>query len=77
VEKYIATLPGKPGILMNRDMNDYLDPKTHWHTHHAGRKGEVGGFRAWLTAQQIQDVEQRLSSIYSFERLSLVSEHAP
>jgi hypothetical protein len=59
VEKYIATLPGKPGIPVSQDSTDYLDPATHWHTHHAGRKGEVGGFRNRLTANQIQEIEQR------------------
>lgn len=73
VEKYIATLPGKLGILVNPTKSDYLDAETHWHTHHAGRKGEVGGYRGWLQEDQIKDIEERLSYLYSFERLTLVT----
>jgi len=76
VEKYIKTLPGKPGVLMNPAMHDYLDPETHWHTHHANRKGEIGGFRKWLREKQIQEIEQRFSGVYAFERLTLSSNEA-
>jgi len=73
VEKYIATLPRKPGMKVNPETKDFYDPKTHWHTHHAGRTGESGSFQSCLTATQITEVEKRLSKLYSFERHALIS----
>jgi len=73
VEKYIATLPRRPRMKMNPETKDFYDPKTHWHTHHAGRTGESGGFQDCLTAAQIKEVEQRLKGLYSFERQALIS----
>jgi len=66
VERYIATLPARPGVLVSTDARDYLDPATHWHTHHAGRQGVVGGFAGFLTAAQEQAVRARVSDVYRF-----------
>jgi hypothetical protein len=64
VEAYIATLPRRRDVLVNTDKSDYLDPKTHWHTHHAGRRGEVGSFKACLSDAQVVTVAERLSDVY-------------
>jgi hypothetical protein len=33
---------------------------THWHTHHAGRTGEIGRWRQMLTEEQVLEVERLL-----------------
>jgi hypothetical protein len=61
VERQIAALPRKRGVLINKASGDLLDPATHWHSHHAGRTGEVGRWRRTLTASQVSEIEQRLA----------------
>jgi len=56
VERRIAALPTTPGTLINRTTGDQLDPQTQWHTHHAGRTGEIGRWRRHLTAEQARTV---------------------
>jgi hypothetical protein len=60
VEKYIANLVRRPGVLENPQSGDRLDPVTHWHTHHAGRTGEIGKWRRVLSAAQIEKIEQTI-----------------
>ncbi len=60
IEKYIAGMARKPGILINRVNGDLLDPSTHWHSHHANRTGEVGRWRRILTPEQVGEVQTRL-----------------
>jgi hypothetical protein len=60
VEKYIANLPGLPGVLENPESGDLLDPVTHWHSHHAGRTGEIGKWRRVLSLAQIEHIERRM-----------------
>ena len=60
VERFIAELPRLPDVLMHRPTGDMLDPTTHWHTHHAGRTGEVGRWKRTLTAEQVREIEARL-----------------
>ena len=60
VERYIAGLRGKPGVLIHKESGDLLDPATHWHTHHANRTGEVGRWKRTLTAAQAAEVNARL-----------------
>jgi len=67
VETYIATLPRRRDVLVNKDKSDYLDPKTHWHTHHAGRRGEVGSFNGYLSDAQALTVIERLSGVYRIQ----------
>lgn len=67
VEKYIAGLPKMPGVLQDRVSGDRLDPKTHWHTHHSGRSGEIGRWRRQLTPAQIAEVEARLADCFGFK----------
>ena len=66
VEKYIATLPKLPGVLQDKVSGDRLDPRTHWHTHHAGRSGEIGRWRRDLSAEQAATVQTRLADCYDF-----------
>ena len=66
VEKHIAQLPKLPGVLQDRLSGDRLDPRTHWHTHHAGRSGEIGRWRHQLSAAQAGEVEAQLRDCYSF-----------
>lgn len=58
VDKYIANLARLPGVLENPQSGDLLDPVTHWHTHHAGRTGEIGKWRRVLSAAQIEHIER-------------------
>jgi hypothetical protein len=66
VEKYIATMDRMPGTLQDRVSGDRLDPRTHWHTHHAGRSGEIGRWRHMLSEPQAGEVEQRMRDCYEF-----------
>jgi len=66
VDAYIARLPAVPGVLQDRSSGDMLDPRTHWHTHHAGRSGEVGRWKRELSAEQVRQVEQRLEGCFRF-----------
>jgi hypothetical protein len=66
VEKYIAGMRQMPGILQNRESGDLLDPRTHWHTHHAGRSGETGRWQHELTLEQARAVQDRLRGVYRF-----------
>jgi hypothetical protein len=66
VESYIATLPGRPGVLQDRKSGDRLDPQTHWHTHHAGRTGQIGRWQSGLTPEQAQAVQARLRDCFKF-----------
>jgi hypothetical protein len=63
VEKHINQMPKMQGIL-RAATGDLLDPKTHWHSHHAGRNGEVGKWRKALSAQQANEVERRLDFFF-------------
>jgi hypothetical protein len=60
VERYIADMARKPGVLIHRESGDLLDPATHWHSHHANRTGEVGRWKRALTPEQVAAVTQRL-----------------
>jgi hypothetical protein len=66
VEAYIATLGTQPGVLREYKSGDLLDPRTHWHSHHAGRTGEAGRWRLRLTPQQAAQIETQLGALYRF-----------
>jgi len=70
VEQHIARLPELPGILQDIKSGDRLDPQTHWHTHHAGRSGEIGRWRHQLTPTQARAVEDRLRACFRFHKES-------
>jgi len=67
VEAYIATLPRIPGVLQERVSGDLLDPRTHWHSHHAGRSGESGRWRRTLTQDQVARITGQLGGLYIFK----------
>ncbi len=60
VEKHIASMHKKTGVLQDKLSGDLLDPQTQWHTHHAGRSGETGRWRHVLTPQQVLEVEAQV-----------------
>ncbi len=60
VEQYISSFTARKGILHDPISGDLLDPKTQWHTHHAGRTGETGRWKTNLTGLQIRTIEERL-----------------
>ena len=66
VEKFVAQLPKLRGVLQDRVSGDRLDPRTHWHSHHAGRSGEIGRWRHRLSAAQAATVEEQLRDCYGF-----------
>jgi hypothetical protein len=66
VESHIAKLPSLPGVLQDRVSGDMLDPQTHWHTHHAGRTGEIGRWRQVLSAAQAEAIEAKLQGCFTF-----------
>jgi hypothetical protein len=56
VETYIKGLPLQKGVLRDLVSGDYLDPVTQWHTHHAGRSGEIGRWRQKLSAEEAREI---------------------
>jgi hypothetical protein len=64
IEKHIAGMPQRPGTLHEPISGDMLDPNTHWHTHHAGRNGEIGRWRRHLTTAQAGQVATRLAGCF-------------
>jgi hypothetical protein len=67
VEAHIAKFPTMRGVLQDRVSGDMLDPRTHWHTHHAGRSGEIGRWKHALSAEQVVAVDTKLHGCFSFE----------
>jgi hypothetical protein len=63
VEKYIASFPAHKDILQDPISGDLLDPKTQWHTHHAGRTGETGRWKTNLTGLEIRTIKERFHDI--------------
>jgi hypothetical protein len=51
VERLIKSFPQLPTVVQP-EPGHLVDLDTQWHTHHAGRTGEVGRWRKMLTAQQ-------------------------
>jgi len=61
IEAFIAELPQLPVVRINlRRPGHFADPVTQWHTHHAGRTGEIGRWQHMLTEAQVSEVERRL-----------------
>jgi hypothetical protein len=65
VEKYIASLPKQAGVLQDRISGDLLDPATQWHTHHAGRSGEIGRWQNMLSEAQARLIQERLHDVFA------------
>jgi hypothetical protein len=57
VEKFIKGLPQQKGVLRDLVSGDYLDPVTQWHTHHAGRSGEIGRWRQKLSQNEARAIQ--------------------
>jgi hypothetical protein len=70
VEKLIEQLPNRKGVLYDRLSGDFLDPQTQWHTHHAGRSGEIGRWRRKLSQAEAQQV-LALSETHRMSRFTL------
>lgn len=68
VERYISNFDRLPGVLYDKISGDQLDPNTHWHTHHAGRTGEIGRWKHMLTTPQVKQVEDQLHRYYELSR---------
>src|SRR5262249_49734470 len=60
VEALIAELPERRTTMKDISSDDLMDPVTQWHTHHAGRTGEIGRWQHMLTEAQVSEVERRL-----------------
>jgi tetratricopeptide (TPR) repeat protein len=60
VEALIAELPVRRTTMKDISSDDLMDPMTQWHTHHAGRTGEIGRWQHMLTEAQASEVERRL-----------------
>ena len=61
VETYIAQLARSGRVLRQVGGDDFFDPITHWHKHHAGRTGRIGGWREGLASGQSKMIEDRFS----------------
>jgi len=59
VERHIQKMPKMPGILKSTEAGDLLDTKTQWHSHHAGRSGEIGKWKRLLDARQVEQIKRR------------------
>jgi hypothetical protein len=64
IDAFIAGLETLPGVASGFDSMtgqiDTYDPRTGWHKHHAGRKGESGRWRRELTPHQTARIEDRM-----------------
>jgi hypothetical protein len=64
VDAFIADLEGLPTALSQfhgvTGQHDTYDAVTGWHKHHAGRSGEVGGWRRHLSEVQVRTIEGRM-----------------
>lgn len=69
VEKHISRMSQMPGILKSVASGDLLDTKTQWHSHHAGRDGEIGKWKKALASAQVKAVEKNL--FFYFEQLEV------
>lgn len=62
IEERIARLEESPTKWRNPANGDLLDLVSQWHSHHAGRTGETGRWRRYLSDQETQLIERRLAS---------------
>jgi hypothetical protein len=60
VDAHIAGMGTLASALRDAASGDVVDTATQWHTHHAGRTGEVGRWRRLLAPPQVQAIEARL-----------------
>jgi hypothetical protein len=62
VEALIKTFPDLPSVVGQPEPGHFVDLNTQWHTHHAGRDGEVGRWRRMLSGEQIAVVHRVLGA---------------
>jgi len=67
VEKHIGGLNKLPGALQERHTGDWLDPETHWHTHHSGRTGKVGKWKTMLNQDQVAMIHSQLADCFQWK----------
>lgn len=60
IEAFIAGLKHNPAARTDSRTGDIVDIDTQWHGHHAGRSGEIGGWRQVLPEDAARLVETRL-----------------
>jgi hypothetical protein len=64
VDAFIADLDGLPTAVSQfhdvTGQRDTYDAVSGWHKHHAGRTGEVGGWRRHLSDVQVRTIERRM-----------------
>jgi hypothetical protein len=60
IENRIARLEDSPTKWRNPANGDLVDTDTQWHTHHAGRNGEMGRWQCFLRREEIRQIEGRL-----------------
>lgn len=62
IEAQIAKLKNAPTSWRNPVNGDLVDTATQWHAHHAGRTGEPGRWRQFLSEANVQLIEMRLAN---------------
>jgi len=60
IDAKIARLAELPTSITDARSGDVVDTQTQWHSHHAGRTGEIGRWARMLPAEATRIIEQRL-----------------
>jgi hypothetical protein len=60
VDAFVGNLAALPTALHDPGTGDVVDTVTQWHSHHAGRTGEVGRWRRLLKPPQVQAIQARM-----------------
>jgi hypothetical protein len=60
IEAFVGTIASLPTALRDPATGNVVDTITQWHSHHAGRTGEVGRWRRLLKPAQAAAIETRL-----------------
>jgi hypothetical protein len=65
VEALIRQFADMPTVVTQPEPGHLVDLDTQWHTHHAGRDGEIGRWRRMLSDRQQASVTDALASLMS------------
>jgi hypothetical protein len=57
IDAFVGTIATLPTALRDPGTGDVVDTVTQWHSHHAGRTGEIGRWRRLLKPPQVQAIE--------------------
>jgi hypothetical protein len=60
IDAFVGNIASLPTALRDPGTGDVVDTVTQWHSHHAGRTGEVGRWRRLLKPDQVAAIEARL-----------------